>query len=248
MTRALIPALRASDGRIVNIGLDRRAPGAPFVGALRGVEVRHARLLRSLRLELHGQGIHVALIEPGAIATEIWRKGDEAFAEVDAELPPELLERYRTGLDRRAQGGRAGRARGRSRREQVAGVVEHALTARRPKARYVVGADARVQALLARLPAGVPDRLLRLRSSAPERLRSMARVIGVDVGGTKVAVASLEDGVLGEVRTRPTEKESPDALVDQLVEAIEEHGDADAVGIGIPCVIDFAARHGDARR
>src|SRR5690242_17677489 len=66
----------------------------------------------------------------------------------------------------------------------------------------------------------------------------MARVIGVDVGGTKVATASLQDGVLGEVRTRPTEKESPDALVDQLVEAIEEYGDADAVGLGIPSVID----------
>src|SRR6476661_8044885 len=68
----------------------------------------------------------------------------------------------------------------------------------------------------------------------------MARVIGVDVGGTKVATASLEDGALGEIRTRPTEKESPDALVDQLVEAIEEYGDADAVGLGIPSVIDAA--------
>jgi glucokinase len=68
----------------------------------------------------------------------------------------------------------------------------------------------------------------------------MARVIGVDVGGTKVAVASLEDGVLGEVHKRPTEKASPDALVDQLVEAIEDAGAADAVGLGIPSVIDAA--------
>jgi glucokinase len=68
----------------------------------------------------------------------------------------------------------------------------------------------------------------------------MARVIGVDVGGTKVAVASLEDGVLGEVHKRPTEKASPDALVDQLVEAIEDAGPADAVGLGIPSVIDAA--------
>jgi glucokinase len=68
----------------------------------------------------------------------------------------------------------------------------------------------------------------------------MARVIGVDVGGTKVAVASLQDGVLGEVHRRPTEKTSPDALVDQLVEAIEDAGEADAVGLGIPSVIDAA--------
>jgi len=66
----------------------------------------------------------------------------------------------------------------------------------------------------------------------------MARVIGVDVGGTKVATASLQDGVLCVVRTATTEKKSPDALVDQLLEAIEEYGDADAVGLGIPSVID----------
>jgi glucokinase len=68
----------------------------------------------------------------------------------------------------------------------------------------------------------------------------MAMVIGVDVGGTKVAVAPLEDGVLGDVHTRPTEKSSPDALVDQLVQAIERCGPADAVGLGIPSVIDAA--------
>src|SRR3954470_14000387 len=68
----------------------------------------------------------------------------------------------------------------------------------------------------------------------------MARVIGVDVGGTKVAVAALEDGILGEVHQRPTDKSSPDALVDQLVEAIEDTGPADAVGLGVPSVIDAA--------
>jgi glucokinase len=68
----------------------------------------------------------------------------------------------------------------------------------------------------------------------------MTRLVGVDVGGTKVAVATLEDGTLGEARVRPTETASPDALVDQLVEAIEEHLPADAVGIGVPSVVDFA--------
>jgi glucokinase len=73
----------------------------------------------------------------------------------------------------------------------------------------------------------------------------MTRLIGVDVGGTKVAVATLADGRLGEARLRPTEKSSPDALVDQLVEAIEEQLPADAVGLGIPSVVDFAT--GQAR-
>ncbi len=68
----------------------------------------------------------------------------------------------------------------------------------------------------------------------------MTRLVGVDVGGTKVAVAALEDGRLGETRLRPTELESPDALVDQLEEAIQEALPADAVGIGMPSVVDLA--------
>jgi glucokinase len=66
------------------------------------------------------------------------------------------------------------------------------------------------------------------------------RLIGVDVGGTKVSVAVLEDGVLSEPVLRPTVLSSSDALVDQLVEAVEDAGAADAVGIGVPSVIDFA--------
>src|SRR3954453_17012779 len=68
----------------------------------------------------------------------------------------------------------------------------------------------------------------------------MTRLIGVDVGGTKVAVAALEDGTLGDARVRPTELASADGLVEQLTEAIEEQLPADAVGIGIPSVVDWA--------
>ncbi|MDX6666238.1 MAG: glucokinase [Solirubrobacteraceae bacterium] len=68
----------------------------------------------------------------------------------------------------------------------------------------------------------------------------MTRLVGVDVGGTKVAVAVLEDGRLGTARVRATETASPDELVDQLTEAIEEQLPADAVGIGVPSVVDFA--------
>ncbi len=65
------------------------------------------------------------------------------------------------------------------------------------------------------------------------------RLIGVDVGGTKVSVAVLEDGVLSEPVLRPTVLSDSEALVEQLAEAIEDAGPADAVGIGVPSVIDF---------
>lgn len=66
--------------------------------------------------------------------------------------------------------------------------------------------------------------------------------IGVDVGGTKVAAALLERGEPGESHVVKTEKGSTEALIDQLVAAIEEVrvDSARAVGIGVPSVIDFA--------
>jgi glucokinase len=66
------------------------------------------------------------------------------------------------------------------------------------------------------------------------------RLIGVDVGGTKVSVAVLEGDKLSEPMLRPTVLRSTDALIDQLTGLIDEAGPADAVGIGVPSVVDFA--------
>lgn len=70
----------------------------------------------------------------------------------------------------------------------------------------------------------------------------LGRYIGVDVGGTKVAVAALRDGELSVPSVRPTDVSSADALLDQIVEGVEavrEPGDL-AVGIGVPSVVEFA--------
>jgi glucokinase len=72
------------------------------------------------------------------------------------------------------------------------------------------------------------------------------RFIGVDVGGTKVSVAVLEGTQMAEPILRPTVLTSSEALIDQLARLIAEQGPAEAVGIGVPSVIDFAtgtARH-----
>jgi glucokinase len=66
------------------------------------------------------------------------------------------------------------------------------------------------------------------------------RLIGVDVGGTKVSVAVLEGGALSDPQITPTDLSSSDALVEQLVHAIQAQGPATAIGIGVPSVIDFA--------
>jgi len=71
MTRALLPALRASgDGHVVNIGsiagFETYAGGAGYTGA------KHAEraLTRTLRLELLGQPIRVTDVAPGLVETE----------------------------------------------------------------------------------------------------------------------------------------------------------------------------------
>src|SRR3954449_3936721 len=72
------------------------------------------------------------------------------------------------------------------------------------------------------------------------------RFIGVDVGGTKVSVAVLEGSTLSDPILRPTVLDSSDGLINQLAGLIDEQGPAEAVGIGVPSVIDFAtgtARH-----
>ena len=66
------------------------------------------------------------------------------------------------------------------------------------------------------------------------------RLIGVDVGGTKISVAVLEGSTLHE--PGPAQDHTRDAahLLDQLVEAIQAAGTADAVGVAVPSVVDFA--------
>ena len=66
--------------------------------------------------------------------------------------------------------------------------------------------------------------------------------IGIDVGGTKIATATLEAGELSESYLQHTELSSQEKLVGQLIAAIE-HARTDqtrAVGIGVPSLIEFA--------
>jgi glucokinase len=67
------------------------------------------------------------------------------------------------------------------------------------------------------------------------------RVIGVDLGGTKIATGSVDvDGNLHEQFEVPTPTESQDELLEAIVAAIEPLADerVDAIGFGIPSVID----------
>jgi glucokinase len=66
--------------------------------------------------------------------------------------------------------------------------------------------------------------------------------VGIDVGGTKIAVAGLSAGELSESSLLHTELEDQERLVDQIAGAIEDARTEDtrAVGIGVPSLVEFA--------
>jgi glucokinase len=68
------------------------------------------------------------------------------------------------------------------------------------------------------------------------------QLIGVDVGGTKVAVATLEDGELSDSLVRRTDTSSAEGLVDEIVASVDEARGSRtvAIGVGVPSVVEFA--------
>ncbi len=65
------------------------------------------------------------------------------------------------------------------------------------------------------------------------------RLIGVDVGGTKIAVAALDGATLQAPQIEPTDTRGGAQLVNQLVAAVQRAGEACAVGVAVPSVVDF---------
>ena len=66
-------------------------------------------------------------------------------------------------------------------------------------------------------------------------------VLGIDVGGTKVAVARIDGAKAHDAVEHPTDLDSPDELLDGIVAAVEEVGGSpDAVGIGVPSQVEFS--------
>jgi len=67
------------------------------------------------------------------------------------------------------------------------------------------------------------------------------RLIGADLGGTKLSVARMHEGTFEEHSLVPTDKSGADALLDGIVLAVEPllTEDTVALGIGVPAAVDF---------
>jgi NAD(P)-dependent dehydrogenase (short-subunit alcohol dehydrogenase family) len=158
VTQAMLPRLREARGRIVFISSIGGRIAFPMTGAYHAAKFGIEAVGDVFRRELRQAGISVSIVEPGSIATDIWDRGERAADEIATrsprteELYGESLARYRKTFDRVAgRGIPAARA---------AKAIEHALSARRPRPRYLVGIDARTQARLKYLiPTRVFDRI-----------------------------------------------------------------------------------------
>jgi glucokinase len=69
-------------------------------------------------------------------------------------------------------------------------------------------------------------------------------VLGVDVGGTKVAVAAVDGVTVGEAAEEPTNTTATEALLDGIEEVvkrvIDRVGQPEAIGVGVPSQIDYS--------
>jgi NAD(P)-dependent dehydrogenase (short-subunit alcohol dehydrogenase family) len=161
VTQAFLPALRRGRGRIVNVSSIGGRVGLPLVGAYNASKFGLEGLSDSLRRELRPHGVDVILIEPGGVKTPIWTKGEELADEMLEDVPPEAERLYgRLIAATRTRTQRIARETG-IEPSDVAEVIGKALTSSRPRARYLVGSDAKQRAVMAKLlPARVMDRLI----------------------------------------------------------------------------------------
>ncbi|MDH4327281.1 MAG: SDR family oxidoreductase [Nitrospira sp.] len=154
--QAFLPLIRKARGRIVNMGSIAGRAAMPLMGPYSASKFALEAITDALRLEVRQWGIEVSIVEPGAIATPIWDKSGKGATDLEAATTPELRALYAGVIAgvKKVVGEAAKRAIA---PDAVAQAVEHALTAARPKTRYLVGADAKFRALMVKL---LPDRAL----------------------------------------------------------------------------------------
>jgi len=159
VTQALIPALRRARGRIVLISSVGGLLTTPYLAPYHASKYALEAAANSLRLELARSHIQVALIEPGSVATPIWEKNRGQVDEFS--VPEELREQYGHVPAAMAKALHNTARRGIP-PERVAQTIERALSARRMRARYLIGRDAHAMVWASRLlPDLLFDRLLR---------------------------------------------------------------------------------------
>jgi NAD(P)-dependent dehydrogenase (short-subunit alcohol dehydrogenase family) len=162
VTQALLPQLRRSLGRIVNVGSIAGRGALPMTGPYSASKAALDRLTQSLRMELAPFEVGVSYVEPGSHRTPIWERSRRNADVLRARLSPLALDRYGPTID--ALGALAAAAeRHAADPLRVAHAIAHALQSVNPKPRYTVGKDTRLRIVLDLVPARLKEHAIARR-------------------------------------------------------------------------------------
>lgn len=169
VTQAVLPRLRTSKGRIVFVSSLSGRVASPMIGAYNASKYALEGMADALRMELKPWGIRVSLVEPAQTDTDMWRTADDMLEESIAVLTPEHRQLYAKHIEGMRKMIPISQKMA-SPAEGVAKDIERALTAKRPRARYVTGALPKAQGVLTKVtPTPVLDTVMRAASGVPRK-------------------------------------------------------------------------------
>ena len=167
VTQAVLPRLRRSRGRVVFISSVNGRLSMPLVGAYAASKFALEAAADALRMELNPWKIRVIVVEPAQTDTDMWRTADTMVEDLEASLSPEqrgLYAKHIAGFKKMIPVSQKIAVP----TQKVSAVVEEALTAKRPRARYIVGLVPKAQvALMSVMPTKIRDIALRKVSGQP---------------------------------------------------------------------------------
>jgi NAD(P)-dependent dehydrogenase (short-subunit alcohol dehydrogenase family) len=150
------PSMQGPPGRIVNVSSVGGRNGVPFLAPYNASKFALEGLSESLRRELMLFGIDVVVVAPGAVATPIWRKGEEV------DMAPYRGTPYAGALERIRKAMLANGAKG-LKPERIGQAIAHALTTPKPKVRYTIAPNPLEVFMTAHLPRRRVDRIIARR-------------------------------------------------------------------------------------
>jgi NAD(P)-dependent dehydrogenase (short-subunit alcohol dehydrogenase family) len=160
VTQAVLPKIRDARGRVVFMSSVSGLITTPGTGAYNASKYAIEALADALRMELRPWRIPVSLIEPGPIRTDMWGDVLNDYDMMTKQLSEQHRELYASHL----AGSR--KLLGRMQKldadpKRVTKAVDHALTSRRPKRRYLLDIASRAQkAIVAVTPTAINDAVL----------------------------------------------------------------------------------------
>lgn len=166
LTQLVLPGMRRQRwGKVVNVSSMGGKLTLPGGGVYHATKHAVEALSDALRFEVKGFGVDVVVIEPGVIKTGFGDVNVESIDLGDVDGP---YAEFNAGVARIVAGAYSSTARAMGTSEGVAAVIERAISARRPKARYVYPAMGRALITARRLlPDRAFDLLLRSRYPTP---------------------------------------------------------------------------------